>query len=386
MPPDPILPAFDGPCLTNLAGALFGVLAAHHGAAPDVGGPPEAPWLPAALRSCRQIVLLVIDGLGWEQLQERTSIAPTLASGEGGPITTVAPSSTPVALTSLTTGLAPAAHGLVGFRMLVDEQLFHPLAWRLGGRDARQLLPPPTFQPTPAFAMRPAELASVPVPVVSREEFAASGFSAAFLAGTKAVPWVTVSGLVVEVRRLLEERAPFVLAYSDGIDRVSHTRGLGAHYDEELRATDRLVADLLAVLPPGAGLVVTSDHGQVEVGQRLAIFGPEIMEQVEAISGEGRFRWLHVRSGALDDVAAAAHAAFDDVAWVRTRAEVLAEGWLGGAAPPEVLERLGDVVLAPFAPLAFLDPADTGEQRLVARHGSLTAAEMLVPLLAWVRG
>jgi hypothetical protein len=48
-----------------------------------------------------------------------------------------------------------------------------------------------------------------------------------------------------------------------------------------------------------------------------------------------------------------------------------------------VAARLGDVVLVPFAPMAFLDPADTGELRLKARHGSLTAEEMLVPLLAW---
>jgi hypothetical protein len=47
-----------------------------------------------------------------------------------------------------------------------------------------------------------------------------------------------------------------------------------------------------------------------------------------------------------------------------------------------VVDRLGDVALVPYAPIAFLDPADTGETGLVARHGSLTPAEMLVPLLA----
>ena len=49
----------------------------------------------------------------------------------------------------------------------------------------------------------------------------------------------------------------------------------------------------------------------------------------------------------------------------------------------EVAARLGDVALVPFAPTAFLDPADTGELRLKARHGSLTPAEMYIPLLGW---
>jgi hypothetical protein len=62
---------------------------------------------------------------------------------------------------------------------------------------------------------------------------------------------------------------------------------------------------------------------------------------------------------------------------------VIDDGWLGGVPSPEVAARLGDVALIPFAPTAFLDPADTGELRLKARHGSLTSAEMSVPLLGW---
>ncbi|MDQ3757287.1 MAG: PglZ domain-containing protein, partial [Actinomycetota bacterium] len=71
-----------------------------------------------------------------------------------------------------------------------------------------------------------------------------------------------------------------------------------------------------------------------------------------------------------------------DVAWVRTRDEVVDEGWLGGRPRPEVLGRLGDVALVAHEPVSFLDPADPGEVRLRSRHGSLTSAEVLVPLLA----
>jgi hypothetical protein len=62
---------------------------------------------------------------------------------------------------------------------------------------------------------------------------------------------------------------------------------------------------------------------------------------------------------------------------------MIADGWLGGVPAPEVAARLGDVALVPFTPTAFLDPADTGELRLKARHGSLTSAEMSIPLLGW---
>jgi hypothetical protein len=110
------------------------------------------------------------------------------------------------------------------------------------------------------------------------------------------------------------------------------------------------------------------------------------MEALTWISGEGRFRWLHTRPGATESVVDAATELHGDVAWIRTREQVIGEGWLGGIPSPAIAARLGDVALIPFAPTAFLDPADTGELRLKARHGSLTPDEMLVPLLGWRAG
>ncbi|HEX4082745.1 MAG TPA: alkaline phosphatase family protein [Acidimicrobiales bacterium] len=370
VPPTPVLPAFDGPCIANVVPMLLG--RAHR------ADPPVRPdWVPAPVARADQIVLLVLDGLGWEQLRARPTGAPTLASATGGPITSVAPSTTAAALTSLTTGLPPAVHGLVGYRLGVDGTVLNVLGWRLGRADARTVLPPRTFQPHPAFPGHPA------TPVVSRADYAPTGFTAAHLGDAALHGLRTPSGLIVEVRRLLADGEPFVYAYYDGIDRVAHAYGLAEHYDAELRFVDRLVADVLDVLPPGAVLVVTADHGQVDVGTSVEVLGRDVMDGVRLLSGEGRFRGLHCRPGAAADVAAAATDAFGHIAWVRTREELIDDGWLGGEPIPAVADRLGDVVLAPFEPTAFLDPADTGEQRLVGRHGSLTEAEMLVPLVAW---
>jgi len=367
MSPDPVLPDFGGPCLVNVVPAVLR----------RDGGTASPAWLPEPVREARQVVLLVLDGLGWEQLQARRSSAPVLAAGVGGAITSVAPSTTATALTSLSTGLPPAVHGVVGYRIAVDGEVLNVLAWRLDGHDARQRVPPRAFQPYPAFPGADG------VPVVSRADYGQTGFSAAHLRGAVLQGWYTPSGLTVEVRRAVAAGAPFVYAYYDGIDRVAHARGLGEHYDAELATADRLVADVLDALPPGAVLLVTADHGQVEVGPSVEVIPEELMNAVTLLSGEGRFRWLHVRDGAADDVAAEARRLFGRLAWVCTRDEIVAEGWLGGEPTPAVAERLGDVALVPFEPTAFLDPADTGELRLVARHGSLTAAEMLVPLLAF---
>jgi predicted AlkP superfamily pyrophosphatase or phosphodiesterase len=365
----PILPPNGGPCLTGVVPGLLGHL---------YGGEPLPEWMPATAVGASQIVLLVLDGLGWEQFEARRTLVPTLAEGTGRSITTVAPSTTACALTSLVTGRPPSDHGVVGYRVAYDDEILNVLQWTLGGADARMRVPARTFQPLPLFPGAPG-----PVSVVTRGDYGSTGFSAAHLGDSALHSWHTPAGLLTGVRGLLQAGERFVYAYYEGIDKVAHARGLGESYDDELRYADRMVGDVLDVLPPGAVLVVTADHGQVEVGGAVEVLGPDVMDGVRLISGEGRFRWLHARSGAVADLAAAAREAHGDVAWVRTKDEMVEEGWLGGVPSATVSSRLGDVVLAPFTPTAFLDPADTGELRLLARHGSLTADEMLIPLLSW---
>lgn len=361
--PDPVLPAYGGACLTSIVPSLLSA------------DPAARDWMPEPVREAPQVVLLVLDGLGWEQLQAGAALAPVLASMVGGSITSVAPTTTATALTSISTGLAPAEHGVVGYRVRVgSREVLNVLRWRTGSGDARSVIDPVSFQPHPPFG------ATSP-PVVTKAEFADTGFTSAHLAATRLNGWRLPSGLVVEVRRLLREGEPFVYAYYDGIDKVAHDRGFGEYYDAELASVDRLVGDLAAVLPPGAALVVTSDHGQVEVEGPGIALAPELAADVDMQSGEGRFRWLHARPGTAGRMAATAADLYGDVAWVRTRQEAVDEGWFGGTPSAEIQHRLGDVALVPFEPVAFLDPMDTGESRLICRHGSLTSAEVLVPLL-----
>jgi predicted AlkP superfamily pyrophosphatase or phosphodiesterase len=367
--PTPLLPAFGGACLTGVVPGLLGHL---------YGGDPLPGWMPEGIAGAPQVVLLVLDGLGWQQLAARRTLAPTLAAAQGEPITSVAPSTTACALTSLVTGRPPAEHGIVGYRLALGGRVMNVLQWTVGEVDARVSVRPDAFQPCALFPGAPGR-----VPVVTRYDYTATGFSAAHLGGAAVHAWYTPAGLVTGVRSFLAQGARFVYAYYEGIDKVAHARGLGDDYDDELRATDRLVSDVLSVLPPGAVLVATADHGQVDVGNEVEVLGPDVMAGVTLLSGEGRFRWLHTHPGAVSDVTEAATATYKDVAWVRTREQVVAEGWLGGELAAGVADRLGDVVLVPHAPTAFLDPADTGELRLVARHGSLTADEMLIPLLSW---
>lgn len=359
----PVLPDYGGACVSRIVEPLLD---------PTVDWPA---FLPDTARDAEQVVLLVLDGLGWNQLCDRAVVAPTLTSMTGAPITTVAPSTTATALTSITTGTAPGEHGVVGYRIAIGRSVLNVLRWSADGRDARSTIPPNTVQSIePFLAQRP--------PVITRAEFADSGFTRAHLDRVRLRGWRVASTLVVEVAEALRRREPFVYAYYDGIDKIAHEYGLGIHFDAEVAAADRLVGDLLDVLPPGAVLLVTSDHGQVEVGEDLVTPDPAVLSHVDLQSGEGRFRWLHARPGRSAGLLESAIEHHSDRAWVVSREQVVDEGWFGPAVGDDAIARLGDVALVARDTAAFVDPADGGLFRLVARHGSMTSDEVWVPLLS----
>src|SRR5690606_30964874 len=137
------------------------------------------------------------------------------------------------------------------------------------------------------------------------------------------------STMVTEVDRLLRSSEPFVYAYWDGLDKVAHEYGLGEHYDGELAWIDHTIERLLAVLPRGAALVVTADHGQVEVGDNVIPLAGEVQSMCSMQSGEGRFRWLHARAGRARALLEAATTHHGQDAWVVSREQMIADGWLG---------------------------------------------------------
>ncbi len=358
-----VLPAFGQGCLTGLMPYLVGV-----------GQRPST--LPADGAAASQRVLLVLDGLGWDQLVDRAAITPTLQACGGGPITTVAPSTTATALTSLTTGLEPGEHGLVGYRMVIEGEVMNSLRWGSDAwPDARKIAPPEQIQPFEPFLGHN-------VAMVNKAEFRTSGFSGAHLRGATLTGYRTIATLVHEVSRLIREGAPLVYSYYDGVDKVSHEYGFGSVFDAEIRFADALVAALLDVLPTGVELIITADHGQVDCRDGTVTIDDDVLALTALSSGEGRFRWLHARSGAGQALLEASTERHAHHSWVRSIEQIEDEGWFGRSLSRAARSRLGDVALCPFEPIAFFDPDDSGPFELVGRHGSLTSAEMYVPLLS----
>ena len=141
-------------------------------------------------------------------------------------------------------------------------EVLNVLRW-VGRRRRRRSIPPATSSPSRRSSaptvpvISPAELDTArrsPRPTCEASRPSATG-------RRRRSPWRSAASCAAG--------EPFVYAYYGGVDKIAHECGFGDFYDAELRAADRLVGDLLDVLPAGAALLVTADHGQVDVGDRM---------------------------------------------------------------------------------------------------------------------
>ncbi|WP_049579505.1 alkaline phosphatase family protein [Streptomyces sp. SBT349] len=345
--------------------------------------------LPPADRVC----VFLVDGLGWEALRANpesapflTSLLPTSRAGTGAPITAGFPATTATSLASLGTGLAPATHGLAGYKVLNPEtgELMNQLRWD-------PWTEPGDWQPHPTIFQRAHE-AGVSTAQVSAPHFVRTPLTRVALSGGTFVGRLDAGERMdVAARRLAEGDRTLVYTYYAEVDGTGHRQGMDSDaWRRELRFVDGLAQRLSEQLPPRSALYITADHGMVDVPRTPECrfdFDEdwELRAGVARLGGEGRARHLYAVPGAASDVYAVWREVLAGQAWVATRDEAVELGWFGppGAGVEErVRSRIGDVVVA-MTGLASVVASVTEpkESALIGMHGSVTPAEQLVPLL-----
>ncbi|HEY9291671.1 MAG TPA: alkaline phosphatase family protein [Microlunatus sp.] len=329
-------------------------------------------------------VVVLVDGLGWHLLRRAVRNAEYLTSllGDARPITAGVPSTTVTSLTSLGTGLAPGEHGMAGYTSRVPglDQVLNALYWDVP-------ITPESYQPRPTMFARAAE-AGVRVSSVSPAHFANSGLTKAAQRGAEFIGYAASSSdherAELITRAAMRGDRSLVYAYERDLDHCGHSRGCESpDWLDVLTQIDRRLGLLRDRLPDEVRMIITGDHGMVDIdaGQRIiAEDEPELLVGVDAIAGEARFRQLYVDRDNPHLVAARWADLLGDRAWVRTRNDAIDDGWFG-PMDDRVVERFGHVLVALRDDWAIMTRTQPREASLVGMHGSLTPAEMTVPLL-----
>lgn len=355
---------------------------AHALGVPEVDGARRGLSLPRAQRAC----VVLVDGLGLHNLTERSGHAPFLRSllADAEPLSTGYPSTTAASLGSFGTGSCAGRTGMVGYsaRNPRTGGLANLVSWE-GAGDPRE------WQREPTVFERVAA-AGIPVTSVGPRRFAGSGLTEAALRGGD---YRAAESLADRVDvALFELMGPaLVYLYWGDVDKVGHHHGWGSRqWGDALSALDRELGRLARSLPTGTTLVVTADHGMVDVDRSRrwdVARTPELSEGVELVAGEPRALHVHVTPGpGLEErayeVAARWRRTLGDAAVVALGTDAIDAGWFGPVSE-HVRPLIGDVVVAMAGRATVVDSRTQtqGSMDLVGVHGSLTPAEVHVPFL-----
>ncbi|MDU0347537.1 alkaline phosphatase family protein [Actinomyces sp. MRS3W] len=351
------------------------------------------------------IVVVLVDGLGMEQLQERRGHAPTLRAWlsqapYGAAACTCLPSTTAAALTTLGTGALPGVTGMVGYCVL-NPRLGRDLpAGTVPSADQNLCLitwdgnapNPRAWQDVPTIFER---LADPEVPqraplavTIGPQRFAGSGLTEAALRGAPHVGADRLEDRPALAAAALRRGVPLIYLYVGELDHAGHQHGWRSpQWLEQFERLDQALAELARRVPAGTRILLTADHGMIDTdpAHRLNLVDwPELNRDVVAIAGEPRFSQLYV-PGSDPDLAAAVADRWRTVLgeralWVGTRADAPTRF---GPLSERATSVLGDVLVAMADNWVVVDPRvhTEGAMAMPGVHGSATEAEMTVPLL-----
>ena len=369
-----LAPDHGGMCLDGVLPAAAEVL----GLDP---GPDDLPGRGAAARfglaGAPRVCVVLVDGMGLDLVTDRKAHAPFLRArlADARALTSSVPSTTATSMGLLGTGRAAGRTGLAGYTVRNPKtgDLANLVSWD-GATEPRR------WQREPSLLAGMA--GRTEVTSVGPGKFAGSGLTAAALHGARYVAAESLDDRVDATLRALRRPGLAHLYWGD-VDKAGHQYGWRSpQWAEALAETDRGLGRLARSLPPDTLLLVTADHGIVDIDRAHFVdvaHEPVLAAGVDLVAGEPRA--CHLYTGEPAEVAARWRDRLGSLALVVERAEIEAAGWFGPVAD-HVRPVLGDVVVLALGRAAFADSRTQTPHSLtlVGMHGSVTPGEMLVPL------
>lgn len=374
-------PDYAGGGLVNLMSSI---------AAACGGKPFHSPLAALAgddLSSAKNVVLLVMDGVGDSYLRRRGA-GGELARRRRGAMSSVFPSTTASAITTTYTGRTPLEHGLTGWFSLFGSAgcVGSPLAFISRG-DQMPLSRRGVTADGIFFSQSLFATLGVRSFVVTYHDIIDSVYNKWHCANTERRAYETLDEFVSQIEAVVKsgDARKFVYAYWPDFDRTSHRHGSESDAAFlQFRRIDETYGKLIARLSGTESVVIaTADHGFVDVEPHESLELPPLLaSQLRfPLCGERRVAYCHVHNA--ESFMKDAKDWLEDRADIRLSHALAEEGWFGrGEAHPRIAERIGDVTLMMRGRYTVKDWV-AGEARHlhIGNHGGASEDEMLIPLI-----
>jgi hypothetical protein len=275
------------------------------------------------------------------------------------------------------TGVDPGVSGMVGYAVRDPES--GAIVNQLSGLDAVDVA---TWQPIETVWETNAD---IPAVIVSSSRYRHSGLTRAILRGADYVSAQTYDERLAAVDAFVRlHRDGVVYVYVPELDMTAHASGVGSQqWARRLEEFDGFIADVQRMLSTQDGLVITADHGVIDVPSTKHLVIPADSPILDGVvtGGEPRFMHLYV-DGDISAKARAWRDAEGSRAYIATRDEAIAAGWFGVVSEGH-RDRIGDIVVTPRGQNVYYDArvATTQSMAMIGQHGGLSRAETHVPLV-----
>jgi hypothetical protein len=328
-------------------------------------------------------LLFLIDGFGYDTLATYADVTPTMSRMfNHGKIQTAFPSTTATSLATLTTGAMPGTHGMLGYTVQVPRsggRLLNALKW-----DER--VDPENWQPVETLFQR-ATAAGINVTHVAAKRYENSGFTRAVFRGAHYKGANVVTDLISETKAALQATPSFVYLYVNDLDTAGHSDGVGSDkWIAALTMIDQMVSSLMKEVPKGTRIWVTSDHGMINVEEKIIIGRDNpLLQGVSVVAGEPRARHIYLESDspvARADAASIWQEYLQEKARVLTREQAISENLFGLEMTPDAFDRMGEIIAIARGGVVLLD-ADRADKEgaMIGHHGADSDIESQVGLL-----
>lgn len=347
----------------------------------------------------KHVVLLLVDGLGFNLLQSLMDLpsAQVYRDAVIEPMTSISPSTTAAAISSLWTGASPAEHGILGYEVylreygLIANMIQHnPASFNgVAGSLYQTGMKPQTFIPVPTLGSH-FRRNGVQVQVLQPSNILNSGLTTMLFEGLQTFGYSNISDFWATLRQMTENvqfQRSYTYAYFSNIDELSHRYSPDdVRVRWEFDIFSQGLARFLESLPRDGDTVVLmlADHGQ-----KTSVIKPEYnvrrnlelkQDLVMYPSGENRFAYFYAKADRLESLRTTLTTMFPGEMTVLNSKDAVAKGLFGQGEPyHRTWDRVGDLLTISNGDAYFWWALK--ENRLMGRHGGLSADEMLIPLI-----
>jgi hypothetical protein len=398
-----VRPDYDGRSVANLAPTIARLLNTNF-----EGTELKRNLLAEVDEEIGHVILFIVDAFGYNLLFRTKGVRAALdlifprGRAKRTFITSVFPSTTSAALTSISTGLTPSEHGMLGYTLFLKELgsvvnmiTLSPVNEKEKSRIFDLGLTPERLLPHVKLT-EALEQSGIPTRFLIRFELKGSGLSTLLYKRSEAIPYLSLSDMFLSLSKILHERkGGLTIVYWDGLDAMQH------HYGPFSKETNFELFTFLNSMREffgnvkrnsldGVFFMLSSDHGQAETKDELAFKAEDIKLFKESLAipptGEGRCAYMHLRRDAKRFNRNFEEKLGKHFCLLETGKLALSGLFGKPAVPREYMDRLGDFISIARGASKLVFTYDVRERHeppfvRYGSHGGLTINEMVVPLI-----